>query len=46
MKNIIKITKLSVLGLGLSASAAFAAAPGAVSAACCALGVCCGMSCC
>lgn len=46
----IRFIKLTVVGLAISSSAAFAAAPGtvtaAVGAACCALGVCCGMPCC
>jgi hypothetical protein len=46
MSKFLKIAKLAVVGLGLSASAAFAAAPGAVAAACCAIGACCGMGCC
>lgn len=50
MKNLVKIAKYAVVGLGISASAAFAAAPGpvaqAVSSACCAIGACCGLGCC
>lgn len=43
MLNFVKATKLVVLALGLTASAAFAAVPGAVASACCALGACCGI---
>ena len=42
MLRFVRITKLAVIGLGLSASAAFAAAPEAVASACCALGACAG----
>ena len=50
MKKLMTIAKFALVGFGLSASAAYAAAPVAVTtsvaAACCALGVCCGMDCC
>ncbi len=42
----IKFAKIAAVLLATSAGTAYAAAPGAVAAACCALGVCCGMPCC
>lgn len=41
-----KIIKLAIVAFAVSGSAAYAAAPGAVASACCALGICCGMGCC
>jgi hypothetical protein len=42
----IRFAKIAIVLFAGTASAAFAAAPGAVTAACCALGVCCGLPCC
>lgn len=46
----IRFTKLAIVMIAMTATSAYAAAPGAVTnavdSACCALGVCCGMACC
>ena len=46
----LKMLKFAAVGVAMSSTAAFAAAPGQVTqmiaAGCCALGVCCGMGCC
>jgi hypothetical protein len=39
----IRIAKMAFLGLSMSATAAHAAVPGAIAAACCAVGACCGL---
>jgi hypothetical protein len=39
----IRIAKMAIIGFSLTATTAFAATPGAFTAACCALGACCGM---
>lgn len=40
------VVRLIVIASSLTAGTAFAATPGALSAACCALGACCGLPCC
>ncbi len=40
------VTKIAALAALLTSSAAMAAMPQAVADACCAIGVCCGMTCC
>ena len=44
----IRIAKLAIIGLSLTATSAYAAAPATFAAACCAIGACCGlgMDCC
>jgi hypothetical protein len=40
------IARMMAVALSLTAGTAFAASPGALTAACCALGACCGLPCC
>ena len=42
----IRIAKLVLTGLAMTATSAYAASPTAFAAACCAIGVCCGLPCC